>query len=49
MKAVICPVCGVEVEVPNDAKDGDVITCPVCYARLRIAGDGSGGWKCSVV
>lgn len=45
---VICPVCGVSVDVPQDAKNGDVIVCPVCYARLKISGNG-GGWSCEVV
>lgn len=49
MKTVVCPVCGVEVEVPANAKDGDVITCPVCYARLKLVGDGKGGWNFTVV
>lgn len=46
---VICPVCGVEVSVPANAKSGDVVVCPVCYARLQLTVDGSGSWNCEVV
>ena len=45
---VICPVCGVSVDVPENAKNGDVIVCPVCYARLKITNGGT-GWSCEVV
>lgn len=46
---VICPVCGVEVVIPPNAKSGDVVVCPVCYARLQVTSDGSGTWNCEVV
>jgi len=31
-----CPVCGAEVEFPDDAVEGELITCPDCGTELEI-------------
>ncbi len=40
---VECPVCLRDVQVPPDARDGDIILCPYCKLSLRIAWI-DGGW-----
>ena len=31
-----CPVCGADVEVPDDAEFGEVVICPSCGAELEV-------------
>jgi hypothetical protein len=33
---VECPVCLRDVEIPPDAKDGDLIQCPVCKLTFKL-------------
>ena len=32
-----CPVCEAEVEIPDDAEEGEIIECADCGAELEIA------------
>ncbi len=34
---VMCPVCGLEFEVPEGKGPGDVVVCPWCNAELVLA------------
>lgn len=31
-----CPVCGADVEITDDAVQGELITCPECGAELEV-------------
>jgi alpha-aminoadipate carrier protein LysW len=35
-KTAECPVCGAEVELAEDAVQGELITCPECGSELEI-------------
>jgi len=35
-KTAECPVCGADVEIADDAVQGELITCPECGAELEI-------------
>lgn len=35
-KVAECPVCGAEVELADDAVQGELITCPECGAELEV-------------
>ncbi len=50
MKSVICPVCGAQVMLSFNAKEGDIVivTCQKCGARLRLIADGN-GFRAAVV
>ncbi|HHY37704.1 MAG TPA: lysine biosynthesis protein [Clostridia bacterium] len=37
MRNVLCPVCGLEFEVPEDKGPGDKVICPWCSAELVLA------------
>lgn len=34
--SVLCPVCGLEFEVPEGKGAGDTVVCPWCNAELRL-------------
>ena len=36
-----CPVCGAEIELPDDVMDGEIVECESCGAQLEVkrAGD----------
>ncbi|HHW17593.1 MAG TPA: sulfonate ABC transporter [Firmicutes bacterium] len=34
---VMCPVCGLEFEVPEGKGPGDKVVCPWCEAELVLA------------
>ena len=36
-KIAECPVCGADVELADDAVQGELITCPECGVELEIA------------
>jgi lysine biosynthesis protein LysW len=36
MNMVICPVCGADIELELDVKEGDAVVCPVCGVSLRV-------------
>ena len=31
-----CPVCGADVEIADDAVQGELITCPECGVELEV-------------
>ncbi|RLG42299.1 MAG: sulfonate ABC transporter [Thermoproteota archaeon] len=31
-----CPVCGAEVELPDDVMAGELLECPSCGATLEV-------------
>ena len=33
---VTCPVCNADFDVPEGAKEGDLVTCPICGAELKL-------------
>ncbi len=35
-KSYECPVCAGEVEFPDDAVEGELISCPECGTELEI-------------
>ena len=35
-KTAECPVCGADVELNDDAVQGELITCPECGVELEI-------------
>lgn len=38
---VLCPVCGLEFEVPEGKGPGDTVVCPWCGAELRLVQEGT--------
>ncbi|MDI6825441.1 MAG: hypothetical protein QME93_06020 [Bacillota bacterium] len=34
--SVLCPVCGLEFEVPEGKGPGDTVVCPWCNAELKL-------------
>lgn len=32
-----CPVCGAEIELPEDTVQGELIECPDCGTELEVA------------
>jgi alpha-aminoadipate carrier protein LysW len=37
-KSCECPVCAAEVDFPDDAVQGELISCPECGTELEITG-----------
>ncbi len=35
-----CPVCGADVELPDDVMDGEIVECPSCGAQLEVKKSG---------
>lgn len=35
-KSYECPVCAAEVEFPDDAVEGELLSCPECGTELEI-------------
>ncbi len=35
-----CPVCGAEIELPDDVMDGEIIECEACGAQLEVKREG---------
>ena len=33
---VTCPVCNADFDLPEGAKEGDLVTCPICGAELKL-------------
>ena len=40
-----CPECDAELDIPNDAEIGEIISCPDCGADYEIAGKDETGVK----
>jgi uncharacterized protein YbaR (Trm112 family) len=38
---VECPVCLRDIEIDDDAREGDVIQCPYCKIWFRLVREGS--------
>lgn len=38
-----CPECDAEIDVPDDALDGEIISCPDCGLDLEVRFDENGG------
>lgn len=36
MSMVECPICLRDIEIDQNAKEGDVVQCPVCKAWFRL-------------
>lgn len=39
-----CPVCLRDIEIPPDAREGDIIVCPYCKVAFRLVRSG-GQWE----
>ncbi|MEM2607189.1 MAG: alpha-aminoadipate/glutamate carrier protein LysW/ArgW [Candidatus Bathyarchaeia archaeon] len=37
-----CPECDVDIEVPDDALDGEIVSCPECGLDLEVRFDEKG-------
>jgi alpha-aminoadipate carrier protein LysW len=37
-----CPDCSVDVQVPSDALDGEIVVCPDCGLELQVKKQSSG-------
>ncbi|HOP46586.1 MAG TPA: lysine biosynthesis protein LysW [Desulfobacteraceae bacterium] len=36
-----CPVCGAEINLPEGAEEGEIITCDDCGVELEVTGKDS--------
>ena len=36
MASVLCPDCAAEIEVPEDAMIGEIVSCPDCGLDLEV-------------
>jgi len=37
-----CPDCSVDVRIPSDALDGEIVVCPDCGLELQVKKQSSG-------
>ena len=35
-RIVLCPICGYDIDVPDDKLVGDVVICDYCETHLKI-------------
>ncbi len=40
-KMAECPVCGAEINLPEGAEEGEIITCDDCGVELEVTGKDS--------
>jgi alpha-aminoadipate carrier protein LysW len=43
LEAYTCPDCSGNIQVPEDALDGEIVVCPDCGLELQVKRDQSGG------
>jgi len=48
MPKAICPECGVDVEIPEDALVGEIVSCPDCGLELEVVEIAEGSVKVRV-
>ena len=35
-KIAQCPICDADIELPDDAVEGELLTCPECGSELEV-------------
>ena len=48
MHVVRCPDCGVDIELAEGAKSGDLVECPHCAGHALRVHEGAGGWSATL-